>query len=87
MSLPFPPIPVELRDLIVSFAGRKTLCALCLANSDIRQIALRQLYAKLVFRSYVKLEECFHGRSSREVWPDQEERAWKEGGERKVLER
>jgi hypothetical protein len=87
MSLPFPPIALELRDLIVSFADRKTLCALCLVNSDVRQTALCQLYAKLVFRSYAKLEACFLGRSSQEVWPDQEERAWKEGGERKVLER
>jgi hypothetical protein len=46
-----PSLPTELHGHIISFADRKTLCALCLVNSEIRDYALRQLYAKLVFRS------------------------------------
>jgi hypothetical protein len=88
MASPFPPLAIEIRDHIISFADRPTLCSLSLVDSDVRQSALRHLYAKLVFRCYANLEACFLGRSSKDVWSsDEKERAWRETGERKVLER
>jgi hypothetical protein len=88
-----PSLPNELYRHIVFFTGldRPLLCTLCLVNSDIRSYAIRHLYAKLTFRSWEKLEACFTGRSGRReeetAFARDDERAWKETGQGKVMDR
>jgi hypothetical protein len=88
-SNPIPTLPLELVTLIIFYAGldRPTLCTLCLFNSDIRTLAIRQLYSKLVFRSISAVEACFRGRIREEAWTAEEEKAWKGGGEEKIMGR
>lgn len=64
-----PSLPFELHRHIVFFAGldQTTLLALCLVNSDFRNLAIPHLHSKLVFRSFANLELFFSGSSSDEA--------------------